>query len=307
MAFYIHVTSTGTGGVWDINDREAVRLGVTNPQEGPGSYFAATADQSIWEVIRARTPWFEPPGPTPFHELDLAPGEYYPRIARPSEHHPSDFPGGSPWARQNRDKVAMAQAQLEILTQRLAAICRTVHPEGNNLEAYGHEVRDLLILASTEVESQWKGVLNANNYIAPRRHLTALDYSSLAVPMRLAEYAVGFPTYPWLTPVRPFADWGGGLGGFAKLGWYEAYNAVKHNREDEFSRGSLNMVFQAVAAVAVMLVGQFGIEGWKRPQREFFAISEVPEWSLKELYCSPFGRESTPVDCTLVPLPLPRH
>ena len=51
------------------------------------------------------------------------------------------------------------------------------------------------------------------------------------------------------------------------LSWYADYNAVKHNREEEFERANLLCAFQALSAVAVMLVAQFGPYGlgvWSR-------------------------------------------
>jgi hypothetical protein len=79
----------------------------------------------------------------------LGPGEYYPRIARPlvQAHQPT------PWSQSfNLEKayVANARSQLTSLTRKLETICQTVQPSESTLVVYGHEIRNLLILAATE-------------------------------------------------------------------------------------------------------------------------------------------------------------
>jgi hypothetical protein len=103
-----------------------------------------------------------------------------------------------------------------------------------NFEAYGHEIRNLLILAATEVEAHWKGVLRANS----QRADTTADYVKLLPAMKLNEYAVKLPFYPWLDAVKPFKGWSNSKT-TQSLAWYDAYNAVKHDRETEFEKGTL--------------------------------------------------------------------
>ena len=110
-----------------------------------------------------------------------------------------------------------------------------------------------MILACTEVESHWLvGVLVANGVKGGGDkcdRFTTGDYVVLNDAMRLHEYTADFPNYPWLAPIRPFAGWGRTGGGFG-LEWYDAYNAVKHNREAEFKRATLSHAFDAVTAFA---------------------------------------------------------
>src|SRR6202000_970508 len=111
---------------------------------------------------RGASGWFEPDGTSPFHRMALDPGQYYPRIARPLAPFLNDSQGWTPTVRDERDTIAMTRGQLTVLVRRLDEVCQTVHPEEPNLRAYGHEIRNLLMLACTEVESQWRGVLLAN-------------------------------------------------------------------------------------------------------------------------------------------------
>ena len=95
--------------------------------------------------------------------------------------------------------------------------------------------------------------------------------------MKLAEYSVSFPFYPWLSPIKPFDNWN--LNN-KTLAWYSAYNAVKHNREAEFSKGTLLHAFQAISGCFVLLCAQYGWEfayKGEMADRAFLKLIDVPK------------------------------
>jgi hypothetical protein len=47
-----------------------------------------------------------------FHELDLRPGEYYPRMSRPNAQHLSESPGSNPANHAERPLIEMGRGQL---------------------------------------------------------------------------------------------------------------------------------------------------------------------------------------------------
>lgn len=216
--------------------------------------------------------------------LELQPGEFYPRIARPC--HPQwAFPEAIDHNASVRNVVASSHGQLISLIHQLKDIARTVHPERQNLSVYGHEIRNLLMLACTEVETNWKGVLAANS--ATGR--STKDYVKLAAPMRLGEYIVILEQYPWLPPVTPFKDWNASATSPTKaLPWYDAYNDAKHDRETKFARASLEFAISAVAACLVMIVAQFGcrmrLANLPIEIASFFQISRGPVWHPTQFY-----------------------
>jgi len=297
MTYYIRLAPTQNGSspqVWKIDDCTAVRVGVSNPEGGPGTYFRAEPGESIWDALRRMTPWFEPDATCPFHKTVLKPGEYYRRMARPIDQHPHETPGWSPGARHEVDNMAIARGQLTALMRQLDRICQTVQPTQTTFTAFGHDIRNLLILACTEVESHWRGVLAANGVMRDR--FSTNDYVKLCPAMRLDEYSVSFPSYPWLSPIKPFEGWGTTGKPSQELGWYNAYNAVKHNREAEFERGTLASALAAVSACVVMMVAQFGIPaglGQRSELQAFFNISATPTWPLSEVYIYPYGEGQT--------------
>ena len=67
---------------------------------------------------------------------------------------------------------------------------------------------------------------------------------------------------------------------------------MKHNRETEFERSTLEHAFAAVTACAIMMVAEFGIPaglGQRSELRAFFNFSATPIWPLSEVYIYPYG------------------
>ena len=126
--------------VWLFDAQTATRMGVTNPESGPGSFFRAEPGESIWDSIRRQTPWLNPDiTEGHFHPMTLGPGEYYPRIARPLAlaREPRLW---SPPVEAEKPYVAGAKSQLTLLARRLETICQTVQPSDKTLNVYGHEI-----------------------------------------------------------------------------------------------------------------------------------------------------------------------
>jgi hypothetical protein len=276
--------------IWKITDDEAIRLG---SQEGGLWHYRRLTDETIWEAIRRQGAWQRPDGSLPIHKLKVAPGHYFPRIARSIIPGPSSFAKQRSWQpslADNENAIAGANVQLSTLVRQVERVCETVHPEEPNLEAYGYDIRNLLILACTEVESHWRAVLKANGVSKDR--WTTRDYVGLKDAMKLNEFEVSFPDYPWIKPVAPFKSWDE-RNATQTLLWYDAYNAAKHDRESELKRATLRLAFDAVAACAIMIVAQFGeIFGFDlgtsgRP-RTFFWIRSGPVWDLADHYAEAF-------------------
>ncbi|MFB2351135.1 hypothetical protein, partial [Priestia megaterium] len=74
----------------------------------------------------------------------------------------------------------------------------------------------------------------------------------------MSEYAVGFSHFPELEPVSPFEGWRATSAPTQDLDWYDAYNAVKHSREENFARATLRNALHAVSASVVMACAQVG-------------------------------------------------
>lgn len=272
MALYVALhpqPQTKHGILWDISATEARRIDGSTQVErvlsGPPNL--EIENHAGWRFIPQK----------------LAPGEYYPRIARPSLHEVGNSPGIGLGA--DPTIVQSGRGQLAVLREQLERIFRTVHPAPANSSTYGHDLRNLLILAATEVEAQWKGVLRESR-LAPTKPTTN-DYVKLLPALKLDEYGVRLPFYPWLEAITPFKGWLSAAP-TKTLPWYDAYNNVKHDRETNFDQATLLHAIQAVCGCAVMLFAQFGAEHFTYGDDtvRFFALESKPKWDLTELYCT---------------------
>lgn len=278
--------------VWEVDSAQAHVIGNSSFQ----SYAAEPGATPLEVIRRSQSHWFD--GQGGFHRLARKPGEYHPLIDRPERGLP--VPPQPRLGRGDYNLIAVSRGQLLALAGLLGRICQTAHPVRENFGTFGHDIRNLLILACTEVESHWRSVLRANAYapaLAQDARLSTADYVRLKEAMRLGEYAIAYPAFPWLGPFKPFEQWAPSAP-TQTLVWYDAYNAVKHDGGRQFERGTLERAFEAVSACLVMLCAQFG---WVEtvvtaPVREFFWLESAPDWPLADVYLPPIGtREWQPV------------
>jgi hypothetical protein len=112
--------------VWRFADQTATRMGVANPETGPGTYCKAEPGEDIWDCLRRQTPWLNP-GVTEglFHPMALGPGEFYPRIARPNALAGQPMLW-SPSILTDKAYAASARNQLTLLVRKLEVVCQTV-------------------------------------------------------------------------------------------------------------------------------------------------------------------------------------
>jgi hypothetical protein len=287
MEYYLRRALTPMGEssqIWKINENFAVLFGVTNPEMGAGTYFCAKPGETIWDAIRRNTPWFEPDGKSPFLLMDVMPGHYFPRIARPIDMQWAPLTDENPISYDDTNAIAISVGQLTVLTRHLERIFQVVHPSEQNFDVYGHDIRNLLILACTEVEAQWRGVLVANG--VNNTKFRTQDYFSLKNALKLDKYSVAYPNYPWMPESSPFRDWTQRMP-TQSLAWYDAYNATKHNREQAFERATLRHALDAVTACAILIMAQFGDVAlpWKRSEiHSFYQFTNLPSWSPNQAY-----------------------
>jgi hypothetical protein len=129
MAYYLRVAPEHPLQVWEFEVDRAFVVGVSNPETYPGGYFMVDPGETICAALRRQASfWFVPDGQSPFHKMDLEPGQFYPRMARPTNDEPESRPGLYPGAHAEANVIATARGQLTALTRQLESICRTVHP-----------------------------------------------------------------------------------------------------------------------------------------------------------------------------------
>jgi len=174
-----------------------------------------------------------------------------------------------------------AGVSLSLLFSRFEEISLFIQPDASNLDVYGHQLRELLILACTEVESSLRAVFaGADSSLSSDSRLTTRDYYKLCEPLFLREYELELRHYPHLPKCRPFYGWDASKP-TQSLTWYDAYNAVKHDRANMLHRATLRHCIEALAAATAMYCAQFSIPSgidWMHD-----AAFELNDWFKVEL------------------------
>jgi hypothetical protein len=223
---------------------------------------------------------------------ELGTGEHYHRIYRP----PLAPLVGTVYRREWSNTVQSVRTLLAGLRE----VFRVVEPVPSNLQVYGHQLRQLLILGCNEVESSCRAVLKANGYPGSSESWKMLDYVKLAAPLHLKEWEVGLSNHPDLPPFRPFELWDPAKP-TKSLKWYDEQHGVKHNREELFSAATLDNVLHALGAAFVLVhaqFGQFGRASMHHFEIDEFLVKTKPEWSLSEHYAAPPHDGAVPSDWT---------
>lgn len=209
------------------------------------------------------------------HKLE-SPGYYYPRVARENI---------------NFNYVTKEFLQdiraFKNIQQSLDNLFNYIEPEQINLKTYSHKIRELLILSCTEAEYLMKKVLLDNGYVSSRLYTS--DYFKCKNILKLGEYEVVLKQYTDLKRFHPFKEWTD-IGGrtTSSIPWYQAYNAVKHDRGGNISQANLEHLLDAVAAIHILLESQYGrniFNDWKglTDDRSMFSTLNYPHWELSEI------------------------
>ena len=146
---------------------------------------------------------------------------------------------------------------LFLLLQKLINIFTYIEPANCNLSCYGHRIRELIILASTEFENQCRNILRANNISPQGKDYMSKDFVKLNALAHLTEYEIMFKPFANLRPFKPFDNWNEERP-TQSLVWYDKYNRVKHDRTNDFSAASLETALNAIAANIILYSVQFG-------------------------------------------------
>ncbi len=203
------------------------------------------------------------------------------------------------------DRSTLVRAY-HIIEKDLIELLDYIEPHDENLKTYSHKTYELLLRASTEFETNCKSILSDNKYKKTDRQENEIegrniqDYEKINKASKLSEYVVYCDIWqPNIKNIQPFKDWGVTN---KKLGWYQAYNHVKHDRSSKFTEASLENLMNSVAGLFVILFSQFYICVFNPYQRDLninnnyneidksiygdnslFRIS-YPSWDESEMY-----------------------
>lgn len=230
------------------------------------------------------------------HKTNQQRGVYYPRIFKPILSSDdimdsvimtrkkislrNDFPFNEP-------QLINSLEQLATLIELLNKTFRTVFPCEENMNVFGFDIRNQIILACAEFESQISGILKDNNIDFNGKFYTTCDYVKLNKILKLSEYEVSFKYYPDLPFFSPFAEWNE-VEPTKSLEWYYNYNAVKHDRESNFSKGRLMDLLNAISGCYIMLFAQYGnLSLINERLNNYLEIRKYPTWNPEDKLIKP--------------------
>ena len=172
--------------------------------------------------------------------------------------------------------------QLEIILDDIAEVFKVIAPNCNQFSVYGHAIRNIIILACTELDARMQSIL-ANNRVAPNgQYFEMKDYFKLKGPLKLDKYELSFYRYGDLGTFSPFSTWKSD----EQLYWYQAYNHIKHNREKHFAEAKLFNALNAIMAYVIILIAQYGYRNdlWRETVGKIIHIEKEPRWDLEDFY-----------------------
>ncbi len=274
--------------IWKVQDGTAIRHGIPNPLNHSNCHFAIDKNMPLEAcAIQNLTELFPdiPLEKWKFEALNIPIGMYFPRIARPHHQHPFDFPTPHPHDSFPHERAAAA-IQAGALSEHLHSCFRTVDPDASNMQVFGNEFRNILILSATEFEAQCKGILKENKYKENKNQNSwnTTDYYKLESALRLKDFSIRFVKFPWIEPISPFHGWSNDAP-TKSLSWYDAYNKTKHDRESAFKLATLENCIRAVASVVTICMAQFGNQFLRAAGLlDTFAVETRPLWSVGDTH-----------------------
>lgn len=150
----------------------------------------------------------------------------------------------------------LSEQALRVLLEKLDDLFLYIEPDTISLDTYSHKIRELLILACTEVENFWSYFIKLSGTAPTGRNYTTQDYIKLKDKLFLPEFQFTLRSYVSLPAIRPFLTWNT-TSPTASLPWYDAYNKTKHDRANHFSAATLSNALSAVVASLVLYIVRF--------------------------------------------------
>lgn len=211
-------------------------------------------------------------------EIDI--GSYWPSVARPI-----GVSGRSlevPNSDHDEKLAKTVWREHQVIAKDLETCFDVVSPEADNLDAFGTEFEKLIYFCSIGVETLFRKVLRDNSgWSGPEDMRT---FSKLGRLMRLQDFALELVSYRWLGVQGPFSEWA--TTPEEPIGWFQAYNQLKHDKARRFGAASLRHALLAAAGYYALSFAVFGgrlFPGFLS-DTFFFHFTATPKWDVTDRY-----------------------
>ncbi len=166
--------------------------------------------------------------------------------------------------------------------EQLKLIFSFIEPIDDHLNIYSLKIRDLIIKASSEVETHWKELMRLNGY--SKKKLNTSDYCKLKEFINF-DIQLYLESYPTNKIFKPFDNWNCGFPS-QSLEWYNVYNNVKHDRANTLNQATLYQAVNAVGAVYTLAAMRYGeILTDRKIELKVFRIKsqlKFSKWSIQK-------------------------
>lgn len=220
-------------------------------------------------------------------QIPITPGVYYPSVARPTFQNPSVFINVE--LDRQIDELRKVERELEILIDELEGCFQVASPDQRNLDVFGARFERIILLSCIGIEALFSKVLSDNGIPPKGRFYTTNDFVGLEGFLRLPEYAIEFPKYPWIAAREPYRGWQASEPS-KSLPWYDAYNKLKHEKLLGSEAGSMRHSLDGICAYMALFLAVFGDGGRLVAggvDLSYFGVVRRPRWSVLEVYFEP--------------------
>ena len=127
-----------------------------------------------------------------------------------------------------------------------------VEPSASNSNTYSFRIYQLILRSCTEFESICKELLVERGYQKQGQEMNITDYKTLESSLFLESIKVSLDVWsPKNDFIQPFDGWSKNK---PPLHWYDQYNVIKHNRNSEFARATLDNLRYSICGLFCCLV-----------------------------------------------------
>lgn len=147
-----------------------------------------------------------------------------------------------------------------LLQNEIIDLFNYIEPCDINLTTYSLKIHELIIKICIEIEANFKSIFKANQYGKYEQGGSLNirnDFYKIEKSHFLSYYTITYPH--WIgdkNQFKPFNNWKE----HHKLEWYQAYNAIKHDKVKNFEKANLLNLLNAFSALLVVLTSQYGSE-----------------------------------------------
>lgn len=147
-----------------------------------------------------------------------------------------------------------------LIQKDLERLFEYVEPSPEAKTTFSFRIHELLMRTCIEVEANFKAILDENTFTPAIDKNTKKPIYNMRVYKRvershhLSKYELVLPMWNGERRLwKPFEGWATGN----NIDWYQAYNASKHDRQQEFKKANLEVLISAVAGLLALISAQF--------------------------------------------------